>query len=38
MSLVIKDVKSEDAGTYTITAENEMGSDTAEMKLIVKGK
>ncbi|KAL1518226.1 hypothetical protein ABEB36_001883 [Hypothenemus hampei] len=36
MSLVIKDVKSEDAGVYKITAENEMGIDSAEMKLIVK--
>ncbi|XP_076264326.1 obscurin isoform X27 [Rhynchophorus ferrugineus] len=36
MSLVIKDVKSEDAGIYKITAENELGSDSAEMKLIVK--
>lgn len=37
MSLVIKDVKSEDAGVYKITAENEMGIDTAEMKLSVRG-
>ncbi|KAF7281172.1 hypothetical protein GWI33_005044 [Rhynchophorus ferrugineus] len=36
MSLVIKDVRSEDAGIYKITAENELGSDSAEMKLIVK--
>ncbi|XP_066256138.1 obscurin isoform X9 [Euwallacea similis] len=36
MSLVIKDVKQADAGVYKITAENEMGIDTAEMKLIVK--
>lgn len=38
MSLIIKNVKSEDAGIYKITAENEMGTDSAEMKLIVKGK
>ncbi|XP_060519331.1 obscurin isoform X9 [Cylas formicarius] len=35
MSLIIKDVKSEDAGKYQIIAENEMGSDTAEMDLTV---
>ncbi|KAL3285163.1 hypothetical protein HHI36_019282 [Cryptolaemus montrouzieri] len=36
ISLVIKDVQSEDAGKYTITAENELGSDTGEMLLTVK--
>ncbi|XP_066148174.1 obscurin isoform X4 [Euwallacea fornicatus] len=36
MSLVIKDVKQADAGVYKIIAENEMGIDTAEMKLVVK--
>ncbi|XP_018567720.1 obscurin isoform X4 [Anoplophora glabripennis] len=36
MSLVIKNVQSDDAGIYTFTAENELGSDTAEMKLTVK--
>lgn len=38
MSLVIKNVQSEDAGKYTFIAENELGSDTAEMNLTVKGK
>lgn len=37
ISLVIKDVQSEDAGKYIITAENELGSDTGEMNLTVKG-
>jgi hypothetical protein len=36
MSLVIKDVQKEDAGKYQCTAENEIGSDTAEMTLTVK--
>ncbi|XP_050295068.1 obscurin-like isoform X13 [Anthonomus grandis grandis] len=36
MSLIIKDVKSEDAGVYNVIAENEMGVDSAEMKLTVK--
>ncbi|KAJ8919920.1 hypothetical protein NQ315_006449 [Exocentrus adspersus] len=36
MSLIIKNVQSEDAGKYTFTAENELGSDTAEMQLTVK--
>ncbi|XP_064214163.1 obscurin isoform X6 [Tribolium castaneum] len=36
MSLVIKDVQKEDAGKYLCTAENEIGSDTAEMTLTVK--
>ncbi|XP_063930937.1 obscurin isoform X4 [Zophobas morio] len=36
MSLVIKDVQKEDAGKYECTAENEIGSDTAEMTLTVK--
>ncbi|XP_044758879.1 obscurin isoform X8 [Coccinella septempunctata] len=36
ISLVIKDVQSEDAGKYTIIAENELGSDTGEMTLTVK--
>ncbi|XP_023017381.2 obscurin isoform X4 [Leptinotarsa decemlineata] len=36
VSLVIKDVESSDAGKYTFTAENELGSDTAEMNLTVK--
>ncbi|KAJ8950645.1 hypothetical protein NQ318_010845 [Aromia moschata] len=36
MSLVIKDVQSSDAGVYTVTAENELGSDSADMNLTVK--
>lgn len=36
MSLVIKDVQKEDAGSYQCTAENELGSDSAEMTLTVK--
>uniref|UniRef100_A0A1B0DPE4 Uncharacterized protein n=1 Tax=Phlebotomus papatasi TaxID=29031 RepID=A0A1B0DPE4_PHLPP len=36
MSLVVKNVTTEDAGFYTITAANELGVDTAEMNLIVK--
>lgn len=38
MSLVIKNVQSSDAGKYTFYAENELGSDTAEMNLTVKGE
>lgn len=37
MSLVIKNVESADAGKYTVSAENELGEDTAEMTLSVKG-
>ncbi|KAG5881050.1 hypothetical protein JTB14_033964 [Gonioctena quinquepunctata] len=36
VSLVIKDVESSDAGKYTFIADNELGSDTAEMNLTVK--
>ncbi|CAH1967619.1 unnamed protein product [Acanthoscelides obtectus] len=38
MSLIIKDVESSDAGKYTVHAENELGTDSAEMNLTVKGK
>lgn len=38
MSLIIKDVDASDAGKYTFTAENELGTDTVEMNLTVKGK
>lgn len=37
MSLVIKNVGTEDAGTYTITATNELGEDTTEMSLTING-
>lgn len=36
MSLVIKNVDTGDAGKYVITAENELGSDTADLTLTVK--
>ncbi|CAG9815903.1 unnamed protein product, partial [Phaedon cochleariae] len=36
VSLVIKDVESSDAGKYTFTAENELGSDSVDMHLTVK--
>ncbi|GAB0092620.1 Obscurin [Sergentomyia squamirostris] len=36
MSLVVKNVTTEDAGLYTITASNELGVDMAEMNLVVK--
>ncbi|CAH1967604.1 unnamed protein product [Acanthoscelides obtectus] len=36
MSLIIKDVESSDAGKYTVHAENELGTDSAEMNLTVK--
>ncbi|XP_059609271.1 obscurin isoform X5 [Phlebotomus argentipes] len=36
MSLVVKNVTTEDAGVYTITASNELGVDMAEMNLVVK--
>lgn len=38
MSLVIKNVENSDAGKYVISAENELGEDSAEMTLSVKGK
>lgn len=37
MSLVIKNVDSSDAGKYQVSAENELGGDTAEVSLSVKG-
>lgn len=37
MSLVIKNVENTDAGKYIVSAENELGSDSAEMTLKVKG-
>lgn len=38
VSLVIKNVEMEDAGTYAIQATNELGTDSAHMQLNVKGK
>lgn len=38
MSLVIKNVQPEDSGNYKVTAKNELGDDSAEMTLKVKGK
>lgn len=38
MSLVIKNVQPVDAGAYLVSAENELGSDSAEMTLTVKGE
>jgi hypothetical protein len=38
MSLIIKGVTAEDAGKYKVVAKNELGQDTAEMDLLVKGK
>lgn len=37
MSLVIKNVENADAGKYVVSAENELGEDSAEMTLSVKG-
>lgn len=36
VSLVIKNVTSQDAGTYTIRAKNDLGEDTTQIELIVK--
>lgn len=36
ISLVIKNVENADAGTYQVSAENELGGDTAEVSLSVK--
>jgi hypothetical protein len=38
MSLIIKGVTAEDAGKYKVVAKNELGQDSAEMDLLVKGK
>lgn len=38
MTLVIKNVVADDAGIYKIVAKNELGEDTTELKLTVKGK
>lgn len=37
MTLVIKNVVADDAGIYKIVAKNELGEDTTELKLTVKG-
>ncbi|XP_061708255.1 obscurin isoform X2 [Cydia pomonella] len=36
MSMVIKNVTSEDAGTYHVIASNELGEDTTTLQLVVK--
>ncbi|XP_012273370.1 obscurin isoform X3 [Orussus abietinus] len=36
VSLVIKNVTAQDAGTYTIMAKNELGQDSTQIELIVK--
>lgn len=38
VSLVIKNVEMEDAGTYAVQAVNELGKDSAHMQLEVKGE
>lgn len=38
MSLVIKHCQTEDAGNYIVTAKNELGAESAHMKVEVKGK
>jgi hypothetical protein len=38
MSLIIKGVTADDAGKYKVVAKNELGQDSAEMDLLVKGK
>lgn len=38
MSLIIKGVTADDAGKYQVVAKNELGQDSAEMDLLVKGK
>lgn len=37
MTLVIKNVTADDAGIYKIVAKNELGEDSTELKLTVKG-
>lgn len=37
MSLVIKNITTEDAGQYTIHAKNELGEDESSINLVVKG-
>jgi hypothetical protein len=38
MSLIIKGVTADDAGKYKVVAKNELGQDSTEMDLLVKGK
>lgn len=38
MSLVIKNINTEDAGEYTIEAVNELGHDEGSINLVVQGK
>ena len=37
-TLTIKGVSARNSGAYTVTAENEVGSDTAQFTIIVKGR
>lgn len=37
MSLVIKNVSMDDAGTYAVKATNELGADSGHIQLNVKG-
>ena len=36
--LTVKGSGSKDSGTYRVTAENEVGSDSAEFQVVVQGK
>jgi len=38
MSMIIKGVTPEDAGTYTVVASNELGKEEADIELHVKSK
>ena len=37
MSLIIKGANVDDSGKYKVVAKNELGQDSAEMELVVKG-
>lgn len=38
MSLIVRNITAEDAGTYSVEAANELGEDKGEIKVNVKGK